>query len=78
MQKQYLFHALLVYTVVATITLVIQPAMFYDESGNAREFKTGGDGTIFPLWLFMIVLGFASYALMIFIQIILSSKIPRN
>lgn len=70
MYKDSVLHALLIYTVVATIVLAVQPSTFYDEYGNVRDFKTGEDGTIFPLWLFMIILGIASYALVIFIEVI--------
>ena len=70
MKSSLVYNALLIYTIVATIILSVQPSAFYDSEGNVREFKTGAGGTIFPLWLFMIVLGVASYALVIFIKLV--------
>lgn len=70
MKNNLVYNALLIYTVIATIVFAIKPSAFYDDDGSVRQFKTGKSGTIFPLWLFMIILGIASYALVIFIKLV--------
>ena len=70
MKSNLVYNALLIYTIIATVVLAIQPSAFYDDEGNVLEFKTGKGGTIFPLWLFMILLGVGSYAIVIFIGLV--------
>jgi len=74
MENNIIYNALLIYSITAIIILAVKPSVFYDDNGNILEFKTGKGGTIFPLWLFMIILGISSYALVIFIKLVRGIK----
>jgi uncharacterized membrane protein YiaA len=56
-----LFSIVLFLTIFGTIQLM-KPSCFYNKDGSIREFGIGyKNKTIFPIWLFSLVLGILSY-----------------
>lgn len=54
--------AILLYIVIFALVQYTQPSFFYNIDGSIREFGIGyKNKTIFPIWLFSIVLGIFCY-----------------
>jgi hypothetical protein len=54
--------ALLVYLVLITGLLYLRPSNFYNKDGTLRQFGTGGgEKTVAPLWLVILLLAILSY-----------------
>jgi len=54
--------ALIIFISVYTFTQYIKPGFFYNTDGSLKQFGVGyKNKTIFPIWLFAIVLGIVSY-----------------
>ena len=50
------------FLIVFGITQYAKPKMFYNSNGSIRQFGIGyKNKTIFPIWLFAVVLGILSY-----------------
>lgn len=54
--------AILIYVFVMLFFIYVKPSFMYDhEKKKYKPFKTGSDGTIFPIWGVAIFMGIASY-----------------
>lgn len=54
--------SILLYLVIMAFFVYTKPQFLYDhEKQKFKEFKTGSDGTIFPIWGIAIIMGIFSY-----------------
>lgn len=59
--------AIILFLIVFGIIQLMKPAFFYKKDGSIREFGIGyKNKTIFPVWLFSIVLGILSYLVVMY------------
>ncbi len=64
--------ALLVYLVLITGLLYLKPSLFYNKDGSLKQFGTGGgDKTLAPLWLVILLLAILSYYVANIVMLIL-------
>jgi len=61
-EKNQVFVSIILFVVLFSIVHVSKPALIYNKNGSFREFGVGyRNKTIFPVWVFAIVLGIISY-----------------
>jgi hypothetical protein len=54
--------AIIIFLIVYSFVQYIKPGIFYNQDGSMRQFGVGyKNKTIFPLWLFAVILGIVSY-----------------
>ena len=53
--------SVLLYLVSITVLLYTSPSYFYGKDNNLKEFGTGKNKTIMPLWLAILLLAILSY-----------------
>lgn len=53
--------SVLLYLVSITVLLYTSPSYFYRKDNNLKEFGTGKNKTIMPLWLAILLLAILSY-----------------
>ena len=61
-QKNTTLMAVVLFFILFAIINKMQPTLFYNENGTIRDFGVGFQKkTIFPIWLFAIILAILSY-----------------
>jgi|TARA_Y100000389_G_C17418240_1_gene495056 hypothetical protein len=63
---------LLIYLVLITGLLYVKPSTFYNKDGTIKQFGTGGgDKTVTPLWLVILLLAILSYYIANLVMLVL-------
>lgn len=66
-RENILFITILLYIIIFSIVFYIKPACFFLTDNSIREFGIGyKNKTIFPIWLFSIVLGIFCYLIVLY------------
>jgi hypothetical protein len=61
-KKNPVFSAVVLFVLLFAIVQIMKPMFLFNDDGSIREFGIGyRNKTIFPIWLFSIVLGIVSY-----------------
>jgi len=59
--------AIIIFIIVYGSTQYMKPGFFYNQDGSMKQFGVGyKNKTIFPMWLFAIVLGILSYLFVLY------------
>lgn len=71
--------SLLIYISIMAFFIYTKPAFLYDHERNKfKEFRTGSDGTIFPIWGIAIFMGIFSYLLSTFLLNLFQKNTSNN
>lgn len=71
LQKKTTFLSILLFICIFILVYILKPSFLFNINGSLREFGIGyKNKTIFPLWLFSIILGILCYLLIMFLQVI--------
>jgi hypothetical protein len=74
-RENILFVTILLYIIIFSVVFYIKPGCFFQSDNSIREFGIGyKNKTIFPIWLFSIILGIFSYLIVLY-YVKLSNKI---
>ena len=61
-RKNITLFSIVLFLVIFGMIQIMKPACFYNRDGSIREFGIGyKNKTIFPIWLFSLILGILSY-----------------
>ena len=61
-RKNITLFSIALFLIIFGMIQIMKPACFYNRDGSIREFGIGyKNKTIFPIWLFSLVLGILSY-----------------
>lgn len=59
--------AIIIFLIIFVIIQIIKPNWLYNKDGSIREFGIGyKNKTIFPVWLFSIILGILCYLIVLY------------
>lgn len=53
--------SIILYLIFIGIVIVIKPKHIYNTNGSLKQFGTGSEKTLFPLWLIIFIGAFLSY-----------------
>ena len=68
--KKYKIHiCILIYLLLLCFLIFLNPEFCYDKNGNLKEFGTGQNKTITPLWIIILFIALISYYISNFIVI---------
>lgn len=71
--------SIILYVVVMLFFVYVKPAFLYDhDKKQYKQFKTGSDGTVFPIWGIAIFMGIASYLAASYLQPYLNGNISST
>lgn len=63
--------AIVIYLIVMSFIVYTKPSFLYDhQKKRYKPFKTGSDGTIFPIWGIAIFMGIVSYCIALYISLV--------
>jgi len=66
-RKNTVLVSIIFFLIVFVFIFSIKPSFFFNNDGSIREFGIGyKNKTIFPIWLFSVVLGILSYIIVLF------------
>ena len=66
-QHNIVLCSIIVFLIVFTLLFYLKPKFLFNDDGSLKEFGIGyKNKTVFPLWVFSIVLGVLSYLLILF------------
>jgi len=66
-RKNTVLVSILFFLTIFMFIYTIKPAFFFNNDGSIREFGIGyKNKTIFPIWLFSVILGILSYIIVLF------------
>ena len=61
MQKNRIQLSVILYLVFMGILITLKPTHIYNSDGSLKQFGTGSNKTLFPLWLIIFIGAFLSY-----------------
>ena len=65
---EYIKNSLLIYISLVVLILVIKPTFIIDKEGNLKDFGTGNNKTLMPLWLIFSLMGLLSYIIILLVN----------
>jgi hypothetical protein len=69
-------YSILIYIIFIIIFLFIKPKICFNEDGSPKDFGVSNEQnkTIFPFWVFCILIGIFSYYIVLFISLLKNKK----